>query len=102
LVLFKFGAWIANESLSLLSTLIDSLLYVGASFIHLLAVRHALVPADKDHRFGHGKAELLAGLAQAASISGSALFILFEAGAAFCIRVASSIRMLALVLWLFP
>jgi ferrous-iron efflux pump FieF len=60
--------------------LIDSFLDVGASFINLLAVRHALVPADKDHRFGHGKAEPLAGLAQAAFISGSALFILFGSG----------------------
>ena len=41
LVIFKFGAWIATESLSLLSTLIDSLLDVGASFINLLAVRQA-------------------------------------------------------------
>jgi ferrous-iron efflux pump FieF len=80
LVLFKFGAWIATESLSLLSTLIDSLLDVGASLINLYAVHHALQPADKEHRFGHGKAEPLAGLAQAAFISGSALFILFEAG----------------------
>ena len=83
LVFFKFGAWIATESISLLSTLIDSLLDVGASFINLLAVRHALVPADQDHRFGHGKAEPLAGLAQAAFISGSALFILFEVGDRF-------------------
>jgi ferrous-iron efflux pump FieF len=80
LVVIKFGAWIATESLSLLSTLIDSLLDVGASLINLFAVRHALQPADKEHRFGHGKAEPLAGLAQAAFISGSALFILFEAG----------------------
>lgn len=60
--------------------MIHSFLDVGASFINLLAVRHALVPADKDHRFGHGKAEPLAGLAQAAFISGSALFILFGSG----------------------
>lgn len=83
LVVFKFGAWIATESLSLLSTLIDSLLDVGASLINLFAVRHALQPADKEHRFGHGKAEPLAGLAQAVFISGSALFILFEAGDRF-------------------
>jgi len=83
LVLFKFGAWIATESLSLFSTLIDSLLDVGASLINLLAVRHALLPADKDHRFGHGKAEPLAGLAQAVFISGSALYILIEAGGRF-------------------
>jgi hypothetical protein len=31
LVLFKFGAWISNESLSLLSDLIDSLLYMWAN-----------------------------------------------------------------------
>jgi len=83
LVVFKFGAWIATESLSLLSTLIDSLLDVGASLINLYAVHHALQPADEEHRFGHGKAEPLAGLAQAAFISGSALFILFEAGDRF-------------------
>lgn len=80
LVLMKFGAWIATESLSLLSTLVDSLLDVGASLINLFAVRHSLQPADSEHRFGHGKAEPLAGLGQAAFISGSALFILFEAG----------------------
>jgi ferrous-iron efflux pump FieF len=83
LVVFKFGAWISTESLSLLSTLIDSLLDAGASLINLLAVRHALQPADKEHRFGHGKAEPLAGLVQAAFISGSALFILLEAGDRF-------------------
>ncbi len=79
LVVIKFGAWIATESLSMLSTLIDSLLDVGASLINLYAVYHALQPADDEHRFGHGKAEPLAGLAQAAFISGSAVFILFEA-----------------------
>ncbi len=79
LVVIKFGAWIATESLSMLSTLIDSLLDVGASLINLYAVYHALQPADEEHRFGHGKAEPLAGLAQAAFISGSAVFILFEA-----------------------
>lgn len=83
LVAIKFGAWIATESLSLLSTLIDSFLDVGASMVNLFAVRHALQPADEEHRFGHGKAEPLAGLAQAAFISGSALFILIEAGNRF-------------------
>jgi ferrous-iron efflux pump FieF len=38
-----------------------------------------LQPADREHRFGHGKAEPLAGLAQAAFVSGSAAFLLFEA-----------------------
>jgi len=80
LVSVKLAAWLATESVSMLSTMIDSLLDVGASTVNLLAVRHALQPADTEHRFGHGKAEPLAGLAQAAFISGSALFLLFEAG----------------------
>ena len=80
LIASKFGAWLATDSLSLLSTLIDSFLDAGASLINLLAVRRALQPADRYHRFGHGKAEPLAGLAQAAFIFGSAAFLLIEAG----------------------
>jgi ferrous-iron efflux pump FieF len=76
----KLVAWWYTDSISLLSTLIDSVLDVLASLVSLVAVRHALSPADREHRFGHGKAEPLAALAQAAFISGSALFLIFEAG----------------------
>jgi ferrous-iron efflux pump FieF len=79
LIAAKTGAWFATGSVSLLSTLIDSLLDLAASLVNLLAIRHALQPADREHRFGHGKAEPLAGLAQAAFVSGSAAFLLFEA-----------------------
>ncbi len=83
LIVAKFAAWLATDSVSLLSTLIDSLLDVGASLVNLVAVRQALQPADREHRFGHGKAEPLAGLAQAAFICGSAAFLLIEAGKRF-------------------
>lgn len=79
LVVTKLVAWMLTDSISLLSTLIDSLLDVCASMVNLLAVRAALEPADREHRFGHGKAESLAGLAQAAFIAGSAVFLLIEA-----------------------
>ncbi|MBU3982751.1 MAG: cation diffusion facilitator family transporter [Proteobacteria bacterium] len=75
----KFGAWLATGSLSILASLIDSLMDVMASFINLMAIRYSLNPADDDHSFGHGKAEALAGLAQASFIAGSAL-ILFMHG----------------------
>ena len=78
LIAAKTGAWLATGSVSLLSTLIDSLLDLAASLVNLFAIRHALQPADREHRFGHGKAEPLAGLAQAAFVSGSAAFLLFE------------------------
>ncbi len=78
LIVAKLWAWMATESVSMLSTLIDSLLDVGASLINLFAVRSALQPADREHRFGHGKAEPLAGLAQSAFICGSAVFLVIE------------------------
>jgi ferrous-iron efflux pump FieF len=80
LILVKLGAWLYTDSISLLSTLIDSLLDAVASLINLFAVRHALAPADREHRFGHGKAEPLAALGQTAFIAGSALFLIFAAG----------------------
>ena len=79
LIMAKLIAWGVSDSLSLLATLIDSTLDALASFVNLLAVRHALSPADREHRFGHGKAEALAGLGQAAFIAGSAAFLLLEA-----------------------
>jgi len=81
LILTKLVAWVLTDSVSIMATLIDSCLDVLASIINLLAVRHALAPADKYHRFGHGKAEALAGLGQATFIAGSAMFLLLEAGA---------------------
>ena len=79
LIIAKVGAWLATDSVAMLSSLLDSLLDAAASAINLLAVRHALTPADEEHRFGHGKAEPLAGLAQSAFICGSALILLMEA-----------------------
>ncbi len=79
LIIAKFYAWVVTDSVSLLSTLVDSMLDAAVSLINLFAVRHALQPADREHRFGHGKAEPLAGLAQSAFITGSAVFLLIEA-----------------------
>jgi len=78
LIIAKLAAWAATDSVALLSTLIDSTLDAIASLVNLFAVRHALQPADLEHRFGHGKAEPLAGLAQSTFIVGSALFLIGE------------------------
>lgn len=79
LAAIKLAAYILTGSIAMLSSLVDSLLDVVASTINLFAVRQSLVPADREHRFGHGKAESLAGIAQSAFITGSALFLCFEA-----------------------
>jgi len=67
----KTVAWLLTESVSMLSSLVDSALDLVASLVTFLAVRQALTPADAGHRFGHGKAEALAGLAQGGFIAAS-------------------------------
>lgn len=79
LIAAKFAAWLETGSVALLSSLVDSLLDAAASLVNLLAVRHAMTPADREHRFGHGKAEPLAVLGQSAFIIGSAMLLLAEA-----------------------
>jgi ferrous-iron efflux pump FieF len=83
LIAIKLYAYIATNSVSMLSSLFDSALDLGASSVNLLAIRTAVTPADAEHRFGHGKAEPLAGLIQVAFILGSSLLLLFEVGKHF-------------------
>ena len=78
LIVTKLVAWQMSGSVSLLATLVDSGLDALASLVNLFAVRHALAPADDEHRFGHGKAEALAGLGQAVLITGSSMFLMYE------------------------
>ena len=79
LVLAKAIAWWLSGSVSLLAGLTDSLLDSAASLINLIAVHFALRPADEDHRYGHGKAEALAGLAQALFVGASAVLVAVQA-----------------------
>jgi ferrous-iron efflux pump FieF len=79
LIVIKFLAWLATGSVAMLSSLVDSMLDAVAATVNLFAVRQALEPADREHRFGHGKAEPLAALGQSAFLAGGALLLLFEA-----------------------
>ena len=79
LTLAKALAWWLSGSVSLLAGLTDSLLDSAASLLNLIAVHYALRPADDDHRYGHGKAEALAGLGQALFIGASAVLIAVQA-----------------------
>ncbi len=78
LILLKAVAYVLTDSIAMLASLADSALDVFASSINLLAIRHALTPADYEHRFGHGKAEPMAGLMQSAFIGGSVVFLGIE------------------------
>ncbi|GAA4894084.1 cation diffusion facilitator family transporter [Ferrimonas pelagia] len=78
LIVAKLAAWFYSGSASLLASLTDSMMDAMASMVNFYALRVALVPADSDHRFGHGKAEPLATLVQSGFILGSALLLLFH------------------------
>src|SRR4051795_4021746 len=81
LVLLMAKAWAAyaTDSTAMLGSLADTALDVIASLTTLMGVRIAAIPADLDHRFGHGKAEALVALAQVVLISVSAVGIAWRA-----------------------
>jgi ferrous-iron efflux pump FieF len=69
-----YAAW-TTGSVAMLGSLADTALDVVASLITLYGVRLAAMPADREHRFGHGKAEAIAALFQVGIISFSAVGI---------------------------
>lgn len=79
LIAAKTVAWLMTGSVSLLASLVDSIMDSLASLTNYAAIRYSLVPADQEHRFGHGKAEALAGLGQSVLIAGSSVYLLWEA-----------------------
>ncbi|MEZ5565844.1 MAG: cation diffusion facilitator family transporter [Gammaproteobacteria bacterium] len=112
LALIKVWAWQATDSVAVLSSLADSFLDFLASLLTFWAVRYSLVPADPEHRFGHGKAEGLAALLQATIIAGSGLYVAYTAVVRFvkpgpvetpevgiAVIIASTLVTLALVAW---
>src|SRR4029453_15811474 len=66
-------------SVAMLGSLADTALDFIASLITFLGVRWAAMPADEEHRYGHGKAEALAALTQVILITISALGIAWRA-----------------------
>ena len=80
-VLLVAKAWAAYRtgSTAMLGSLADTALDVIASLTTLLGIRIAAIPADADHRFGHGKAEALVALAQVVLIAVSAIGIAWRA-----------------------
>ncbi len=70
----SWAAW-QTGSVAMLGSLADTALDLVASIVTLLGVRWAAMPADEEHRFGHGKAEALAALTQVILIIISAIGI---------------------------
>lgn len=78
LIVVKVIAYFVTGSVSILSSLFDSVQDFMTSAVNYAAVRHSTQPADKEHRFGHGKAEAIGSLIQGVIIFSAALFLLKE------------------------
>ena len=78
LVVFKLLAWGTTGSMALLTSAVDALVDTAASLVTFFGVRYAERPPDRDHRFGHGKGEAVAGFTQAAFLAGAALVLAFQ------------------------
>lgn len=74
----KLLAAILTSSIALAASFVDSLMDIFASSVNLLAVRIGGRPADDDHRYGHGKAESLAGMFQGAVVGFSGVYLVVE------------------------
>lgn len=75
LLVVKLYAWFVTDASAMLATATDSLLDLFAAIMNVIIIRFALKPADDKHKFGHGKAESLAGLVQSAFVLGSAVLL---------------------------
>jgi cation diffusion facilitator family transporter len=79
LIALKTVTGLMTGSISVWASLLDSAMDICASAINYYAVRAASAPPDEDHRYGHGKAESLAGLFQSFVISVSGVILVIEA-----------------------
>ncbi len=79
LIALKVAAGIPSHSLGLLSEAAHSGIDLVAALLTFFAVGVAGRPADPSHAYGHGKAEHLAALAEAATLVVAAVFISWRA-----------------------
>src|SRR6478672_9049962 len=79
LVALKLGTGIVAGSLGLVSAGIESSGDVVAAVLTFFAIRLGVRPADREHPYGHRRAENLGALGEAAILTGGGLFIVTEA-----------------------
>jgi ferrous-iron efflux pump FieF len=75
----KLAAWMATGSVAMLTSAVDALVDGAASLVTYLGVRYAERPPDRNHRFGHGKGEAVAGFTQSTFLAGAAVVLAFQA-----------------------
>lgn len=79
LLAIKFVAYYFTHSVAVLTDALESITNVAAGFIGLYSLHVAAKPKDKDHPYGHGKAEFLSAAVEGTLIGVAGTLILYEA-----------------------
>ena len=79
LLLLKITAWYITHSVAILTDALESIVNVVASFIGLYSLYVSGKPKDKDHPYGHGKAEFISAAIEGTLIAVAGVFIIQEA-----------------------
>lgn len=87
LLIIKFCAYYFTQSVAVLTDAMESIVNVIAGFIGLYSLYVAAKPRDKDHPYGHGKAEFLSAAAEGTMIGAAGIFILYKAVRQFIVPV---------------
>lgn len=79
LLVVKFIAYYYTNSVAVLTDALESIVNVVAGFIGLYSLYVAAKPRDKDHPYGHGKAEFISAAVEGTLIGVAGTVILYEA-----------------------
>ena len=78
LFILKIVFGIITNSLSIITSAVDSFLDLSASIINFFSISQSVKPADEEHKYGHEKAEGIAGLIQSIIIIISSIYLVYE------------------------
>lgn len=78
IIAMQLYAYYMTNAMVVLASVLESVMDAVASATALFALRQAHRPADENHRYGHGKAEPLVTLGQAAFIAGSGVYFIIQ------------------------
>lgn len=79
IIAMQLYAYYMTNAMVVLASVLESVMDAIASGTSLFALYTAHRPADHNHRYGHGKAEPLVAMAQAAFIAGSGIYFIIQA-----------------------
>jgi cation diffusion facilitator family transporter len=79
LLVTKFTAYYLTHSVSILTDALESIVNVVAGFIGLYSLYVSAKPRDKDHPYGHGKAEFVSAAIEGTLVLSAGLLIIYNA-----------------------